>query len=135
MENKKKFSVILLIVFSIYSHHCFSSTQIFNPTNKSELVFLQDTAVCVTIELSSDVPDWSTNPMMLKVQVGNYKLTSGATLRAGSQLTIQEDWMTFPTGLIINVGKGGINLGGKLYKEGEKLKVGEESELLLLKDN
>ncbi|NQU31712.1 MAG: hypothetical protein HQ521_00620 [Bacteroidetes bacterium] len=135
MKNTKRILVVLFSIFSIYSLHCLSSAQGFNPADNSELDFLQDTTVSVTIELSSEVPDWSTNPIMLKVIIGNYKLKSGATLRAGSQLTVKEDWMTFPTGLIINVEKGGIKLGGKLYQEGKKLKVGNEGVLLLLKDN
>jgi hypothetical protein len=67
--------------------------------------------------------------MELKVLAGAYKLTTGATAQAGSQIYVFEDALTFPTGLMIDVGKGGVTLGGISYLEGTRLFVYESGTL------
>jgi len=71
------------------------------------------------------VPDWAAGKIELKVLAGAYKLATGATAQAGSQLYVFEDTLTFPVGLMIEVGKGGVTLGGVSYPEGTKLFVYE----------
>lgn len=85
------------------------------------------------IELYSDVPDWAKEqwgPIGLNVIAGEYKLKSGTTCCAGSKIFLPEDWMTFPSGLIIEVGEGGVTLRGKYYKEGSLFQVNQEGDLV-----
>ena len=82
------------------------------------------------IELYSNVPDWAIKQygqsvIGLNVISGNYKLVNGTTLKAGSEMFVLEEWMTFQEGLHIDVGKGGIALKGDFYSEGEKLLVNQ----------
>lgn len=81
------------------------------------------------ISLAAEVPDWAAGKMELKVVSGAYQVQSGATLRAGSQVYAFEDWLKLPVGLMIDVGKGGITLGGTSYPEGTKLYVFETGRL------
>jgi hypothetical protein len=66
----------------------------------------------------------------LDVVAGDYKLTSGATLRAGSAIGADETWLTFPPGLGIDVVGGQITLKGKTYPEGTTLLVDTQGELV-----
>jgi hypothetical protein len=81
------------------------------------------------ISLASNVPDWAAGKMELKVSKGGYQLQSGATLQAGSQVYVTEDVLKYPAGLMIDVGDGGITLGGNSYRQGSKLYVFEEGKL------
>jgi len=67
--------------------------------------------------------------MELKVLAGGYQLTTGMTAQAGSQMYVFEDVLTFPMGLTIDVGEGGITLGGISYPEGTRLFVEESGTL------
>ena len=87
----------------------------------------------LSIRLSTNVPDWAKGKIELKVLAGKYKLKSGAELWTGSQVFVYEDQMTFPTGLLINVGKGGVTLRGKSYPEGTTLTVGKDGTFLSMK--
>jgi hypothetical protein len=71
-----------------------------------------------------------TNPIQLEVIKGKYKLVSGTELWEGSSISVQEDWMTFPPGLAINVGEGGVSLKGKKYPSGTMLFVDEQGNLV-----
>lgn len=68
-------------------------------------------------------------PLWLEVVKGEYKLTSGATFLAGSALGVSKDWMTFPSGLAIDVKGGDITLKGTTYSHGTKLLVNDKGEL------
>lgn len=68
--------------------------------------------------------------MWIDVISGDYKLISGATLRAGSSAGIEESWMTFPTGLSIDVEGGNITLMGTTYPSGTKLFVNDQGDLI-----
>jgi hypothetical protein len=70
--------------------------------------------------------------MQLEVLAGSYKITSGATLRAGSSIRVSEDWLTFPAGLVIEVGTGGVELKGQEYAEGTRLEVSPGGSLTVL---
>jgi hypothetical protein len=67
--------------------------------------------------------------MELKVLDGNYQVATGATLRAGSQVYVLEDDLTYPAGLMIEVGGGGVTLVGTSYPEGTRLFAYESGEL------
>jgi hypothetical protein len=67
--------------------------------------------------------------MELKVLAGSYQITTGMTAQAGSQIYVLEDVLTFPTGLTIDVGEGGVTLGGTSYPEGTRLFVDESGTL------
>ena len=69
-------------------------------------------------------------PLWLEVVKGDYKVTSGATLRAGSAIDVFEDWLSFPPGLAINVEGGEITLKGTTYPPGTKLLVGNQGNLI-----
>lgn len=79
----------------------------------------------LSIRLSTYIPDGAKGEMELKVLTGKYKLKSGTELWTGSKVLVYGDWMTFPTGLMIHVGKGGVTLRGKSYPEGATLTVGK----------
>lgn len=70
------------------------------------------------------------NPIQLDVIKGKYKLVSGTELWEGSSISVQEDWMTFPAGLEIQVGDGGVTLKGKKYPSGSILFVNEQENLV-----
>lgn len=86
----------------------------------------------VTISLASEVPDWAAGKMMLGVLDGDYRLKSGATARAGSLIYVFEGDMTFPQGMGINVGAGGVSLRGTSYPEGTLLYISAGGELTVL---
>jgi hypothetical protein len=69
-------------------------------------------------------------PLWLEVVKGDYKITSGATLRTGSAIDVFEDWLIFPPGLAINVEYGEIVLKGTTYPEGTKLIVNSQGSLM-----
>ena len=58
------------------------------------------------------------SPLHLEVIMGDYIISSGATLRAGSSIDVNEDWLIFPPGLEIEIGEGGITLNGQAYPAG-----------------
>jgi hypothetical protein len=62
-------------------------------------------------------------PIWLEVINGDYKLTSGTTLRAGSAVGVYTESLTFPTGLVIEIGEGGLVLMGVSYDAGARLTV------------
>ena len=62
-------------------------------------------------------------PLHLEVLMGNYVISSGATLWTGSSMDVNEDWLTFPPGLEIEIGDGGITLNGQDYSVGTILFV------------
>jgi hypothetical protein len=68
-------------------------------------------------------------PLWLEVVKGDYRLTSGATLRTGSAIDAHEDWLTFPRGLVIHVKDGEITLKGKTYPAGTTLYVDSQGNL------
>ena len=87
------------------------------------------------VELYSDVPDWAKKQyglsvIGLNVIAGKYKLINGTTLKAGSEMFVLEKWMTFQTGLLIDVGKGGITLKGKFYGDGTKLSINDSGKIV-----
>jgi hypothetical protein len=71
-----------------------------------------------------------TNPIQLEVIKGKYKLVSGTELWEGSSISVREDWMTFPLGLAINVGEGGVSLKGKKYLSGTMLFIDGQGNLV-----
>jgi len=67
--------------------------------------------------------------LWLEVVKGSYQITSGATFKAGSAIDVDEDWMTFPRGLVIHVKDGEITLKGKTYPAGTTLYVDSQGNL------
>ena len=70
------------------------------------------------------------NLMQLEVLAGDYRLTSGTTLMTGSSIRVREDWMTFPAGLVIEIGTGGVTLKESDYAEGTRLRLDAEGNLV-----
>jgi hypothetical protein len=70
------------------------------------------------------------NPIQLEVIKGKYKLVSATELWEDSSISVQEDWMTFPAGLAIQVGEGGVSLKGKRYSSGTMLVVDGQGNLV-----
>jgi len=79
----------------------------------------------MSISLSTQVPEWAAGKTELKVLTGAYQLTVGTTAGAGSLMYVFEDALTFPVGLMIDVGMGGVTLKGVSYPEGTRLFVYE----------
>lgn len=69
----------------------------------------------------------------MEVLKGSIKEKSGAVFKEGSSLYIDEDEIIYETGMTIIAGKGGIELKGKFYPEGTKIKVGGKGELIRVK--
>jgi hypothetical protein len=69
----------------------------------------------------------------MEVLKGSIKEKSGAVFKEGSSLSINEDEIIYETGMTIIAGKGGIELKGKFYPEGTKIKVGGKGELIRVK--
>lgn len=69
-------------------------------------------------------------PIWLEVISGDYKLTSGDTLLAGSAIGVYTEALTFPTGLVIEIGDGGLVLMGVSYDAGTRLVVDEAGNLV-----
>jgi len=69
-------------------------------------------------------------PLGLDVVAGDYKLVSGTELWTGSSISVYEDWLTFPPGLVIQVEDGSITLKGKIYTSGTKLIVNQDGLIL-----
>ena len=91
------------------------------------------------VELYSSVPDWAKKQyglsvIGLNVMTGKYKLINGTTLKAGSEMFVLEKWMTFQTGLKIDIGKGGITLKDKFYSDGTKLSVNTSGKIVQRSD-
>ena len=72
----------------------------------------------------------SGSPLHIDVTQGNYQITSGATLRQGSSIDVYEEWLTFPPGLVINIGSDGIVLKGNTYSQGTRLYVDQSGNLV-----
>jgi hypothetical protein len=68
--------------------------------------------------------------LWLEVISGQYQLVSGTTLLAGSAIGVDESWMTFPTGLAIDIEGGDITLKGTTYPSGTKLIVDTQGNLI-----
>jgi hypothetical protein len=91
------------------------------------------------VELYSDVPDWAKKQyglsvIGLKVIAGKYKLVNGTTLKTGSEMFVLEKWMTFQTGLIMDIGKGGITLKDKFYSDGTRLSINNNGKIIRRSD-
>jgi hypothetical protein len=87
----------------------------------------------VVIRLSQVEEAWESdpeNPMQLEVLEGKYRITSGTELWTGSSIRVSEDWMTFPAGLVIEIGTGGVTLKESDYVEGTRLRVDAEGNLV-----
>lgn len=74
-----------------------------------------------TLVITLSTIDDPATPLELTVASGDYQLVNGATLREGSVVRVVEDWLTFPPGLAIDVGAGGVTLDGIRYEEGARL--------------
>jgi hypothetical protein len=86
----------------------------------------------VVIRLSQVEEAWESDPedpMQLEVLEGKYRITSGTELWTGSSIRVSEDWMTFPAGLVIEIGTGGVTLKESDYVEGTRLRVDTEGNL------
>ena len=84
----------------------------------------------IVIRLSAGTSGY---PMMLEVLKGEYKEVGGVTLTTGSYVPESEDGLTFPAGLAIEIGKGGVTLKGTKYLEGTKLIVDADGTLIVAK--
>ena len=69
----------------------------------------------------------------IKVLSGKYKLINNLEAWTGSNMDIRESWMTFPKGLVIEIGAEGATLKGTAYPEGTRLRVNEKGELKRVK--
>jgi hypothetical protein len=75
-------------------------------------------------------PGKSDEPIRLVVVRGNYQLASGATLWAGSDIGVYEDWLQFTPGLAIDIGEGGVTIRGQSYPAGTLLLVNPQGDLV-----
>lgn len=69
-------------------------------------------------------------PIWLEVISGDYKLTSGATLLTGSAIGVYTESLTFPKGMGIEIGDGGLVLKGISYDAGTRWVVDEAGNLV-----
>lgn len=70
----------------------------------------------------------------IEVLEGEYQLAYGTTLRTGSNIWEEEQYLVFPVGLAIEVGPNGLTLKGKNYSEGTLLYVDKEDHLMVVGD-
>jgi hypothetical protein len=69
-------------------------------------------------------------PIWLEVLTGEYKLTNGVTLLAGSAIGVYTESLTFPSGMAIEIGDGGLELMGVSYDAGTQLIVDSSGNLV-----
>jgi hypothetical protein len=69
-------------------------------------------------------------PIWLEVLTGEYKLTNGVTLLAGSAIGVYTESLTFPSGMAIEIGDGGLELMGVSYDAGTQLVVDSSGNLV-----
>lgn len=86
--------------------------------------------VSILIRLSKRSSGDPQTPIRLEVITGDYVFVNGSTVRAGSDVAVGEDWLTFPSGLAIDVGSGGVTLGNHEYPEGTRLRVAQNGALV-----
>jgi hypothetical protein len=65
-----------------------------------------------------------------KFSLENTKLTNGVTLLAGSAIGVYTEWLTFPSGMAIEIGDGGLELMGVSYDAGTQLVVDTSGNLV-----
>jgi hypothetical protein len=70
--------------------------------------------------------------ILVNVLKGDYKITTGTTLMAGSSVPLCEESLLFPFGLEIKVGEGGVMLKGKRYSQGKYLHIKSNGDLLVV---
>lgn len=68
--------------------------------------------------------------MWLEVLKGDYQIVGGTTLRTGSSIGVDEDWLKFPSGLAIDVVGTSVTLKGTAYPDGSKLLVDSSGSLV-----
>lgn len=142
MNNKKYYPyIIALLVITTFACRGAAPDE---PTLEPALVQKTATELPTTIQpTATEVPPTAepailiklskssmVNPIALEVVQGKYKLVNGTELWTGSSISVAEDWMTFPPGLAIDVGEGGVTLMGKQYPDGTKLIVDEQGNLI-----
>lgn len=101
----------------------------------AQTVEAKESEASINITVYSDVPKWvkeqkGEKAIGLNVSSGEYKIKSGATLLAGSQVFINEADMIFTPDLLVEVGKGGVTLQEVHYKDGAKLKADKNGKLM-----
>ncbi|MDP1544381.1 MAG: hypothetical protein Q8L87_00040, partial [Anaerolineales bacterium] len=69
-------------------------------------------------------------PIWLEVLTGEYKLTNGVTLLTGSAIGVYTESLTFPSGMAIEIGDGGLELMGVSYDAGTQLIVDSSGNLV-----
>lgn len=83
------------------------------------------------VRLSS--PGKSGGKMFLEVVIGRYELARGGDiLLAGSAIDVSEGMLAFPSGVLVEIGAGGVTLGGKTYSAGTKLAADSSGALSVL---
>lgn len=70
--------------------------------------------------------------MFLEVVIGRYELAGGDIALAGSAIDVSEGMLAFPSGVLVEVGTGGVTLGGKTYSAGTKLAADSSGGLSVL---
>ena len=94
------------------------------------------TAIPTTIIRLSQITNGANGkPLLLEVIKGNYKITSGTTLTSGSMINANEKTLTFPVGLVIEIGKGGVTLMGVSCSEGTTYIVNANGTIVNQLDN
>ena len=67
----------------------------------------------------------------LEVVQGRYQLAGGDTLLEGSSIDVNEDWLVYSPGLVIEIGAGGATLGENVYPQGLWLAVDRAGSLVV----
>ncbi len=70
----------------------------------------------------------------IEVLEGDYQLANGTTLWSGSKIWAEEQYLTFPVGLAIEVGPAGLTLKGVKYPGGTTLFFDRENHLMTVGD-
>ena len=68
----------------------------------------------------------------IEVLEGDYQLANGTTLWTGSSIWAEEQYLTFPVGLAIEVGPAGLTLKGVKYSGDTTLFVDRENHLMIV---
>ena len=93
---------------------------------------LPDTPTPLPIKIRVRMDNNPNGEINIEVMEGEYQLEYGTTLRAGSSIWEEEQYLKFPVGLAIEAGQAGLTLKGKDYPPGTLLFVEKEDQLTIV---
>jgi hypothetical protein len=99
------------------------------PTKPPNTVTPTPLPITIRVRMDDNLQNGEIN---IEVLEGDYQLVYGTTLRAGSKIWEEEQYLVFPVGLAIEVGPAGLTLKGNNYPAGTLLFVDKEDHLMVV---